>query len=281
MLFFSLYALSQDLIVTSNGDSINCKITKIRIGYVYFTFKHKDETRSTLLPESDIIFRQFSYFNKSEVPADKIIDRENFIHLRLSLNGGFSYETGKVDQNQDAAFIDYFKKLKSGYHFGADLTYYFLESIGVGAKYQRFMTSNSLDNIYIEDSFGNRRYGQLADNIKISFYGPSISSRLISANKKNCFLLSYALGYIGYKNNSVLVDEYLITGNTFGMDMDIGYDIGITDKLQVGLQISMFSGYLTSYKLNDGTTTETINLTKGNYESLYRIDFSIGIRFNK
>ncbi len=34
--------VAQDLIITSEGDSINCKITKVKNDFVYFTFKHND-----------------------------------------------------------------------------------------------------------------------------------------------------------------------------------------------------------------------------------------------
>ena len=56
----SLY--SQDLVVTKKGDSINCKITKVKKDHIYFTFKHKDEVRNTLLPLTDVKIHQFDYY---------------------------------------------------------------------------------------------------------------------------------------------------------------------------------------------------------------------------
>ena len=72
-----------------------------------------------------------------------------------------------------------------------------------------------------------------------------------------------------------------MTGSTLGISFDIGYDIGLSENLSLGFQLSVLSGTLFEYDWNDGSTTETINLEEGEYESLNRIDFSVGLRFGK
>ena len=134
---------SQDLIVTNDGDSINCKITKVKTDNIYFTFKHKDEIRSTLLPKSSVKTHQFQYYQTSEVPKEKVVGYENYQHFRLAVNGGYSYQTAKVAENVPSDFKDYIKELKSGYHFGGDLTYYFTEPLGFGIKYYLFKSSKA------------------------------------------------------------------------------------------------------------------------------------------
>ena len=103
---------SQDLIVTNDGDSINCKITKVKTDNIYFTFKHKDEIRSTLLPKSSVKTHQFQYYQTSEVPKEKVVGYENYQHFRLAVNGGYSYQTAKVAENVPSDFKDYIKELK-------------------------------------------------------------------------------------------------------------------------------------------------------------------------
>lgn len=272
---------SQDLIVTNDGDSINCKITKVKTDNIYFTFKHKDEIRSTLLPKSSVKTHQFQYYQTSEVPKEKVVGYENYQHFRLAVNGGYSYQTAKVAENVPSDFKDYIKELKSGYHFGGDLTYYFTEPLGFGIKYYLFKSSNSLDNIYVEDINGNRTYGKMSDDLTISFIGPTFSTRLLSHDKKNAFLMNLSLGYMGYSNDKVIIDKYKMTGSTMGLSFDVGYDIGLSENLSLGFQISFLTGTLFEYDWNDGTKTETIKLEKGEYESLNRIDFSVGLRFSK
>jgi hypothetical protein len=281
LIFVSNSIFSQDLIVTNEGDSINCKITKVKTDNIYFTFKHRDEIRSTLLPVSSIKTHQIDYFQTSEVPKDKVVGYENYQHFRIALNGGFSYQTAKVAESVPSDFKDYISELKSGYHFGGDLTYYFTEPLGFGFKYYLFKSSNSLDNIYLEDTDGNRTYGKMSDDLTISFIGPTFSTRLLSHDKKNAFLMNLSLGYMGYTNDKVIIDEYKMTGSTMGFLFDIGYDVGLSENLSLGFQISFLIGTLFEYDWNDGSTTETIDLEEGEYESLNRIDFSIGLRFGK
>lgn len=272
---------SQDLILTSKGDSINCKITKIKSDYIYFTFKHKEEIRNTLLSVSAIKDYRVDYFTVSEVPQHKIVGYQDYKHFRISLNAGFSYQTAKIHQSVPSEFRNYVNDLKSAYHFGFDLSYFFSEYVGFGLKYSMFQSSNSMDNIYIEDSTGFREYGKMSDDIKISFFGPMISTRLLSYNSKNALIISLALGYMNYQNDKILVNKYIMSGNTFGLSIGIGYDIGLSEDLSLGFEISAISGTLFEYKWNDGKSTEIVKLKNGEYESLSRIDFSIGLRFSK
>jgi hypothetical protein len=230
---------------------------------------------------SNIKTHHFDYYQTSEVPKDKVVGYENYQHFRIAINGGYSYQTAKVAESVPSDFKDYISELKSGYHFGGELTYYFTEPLGFGLKYYLFKSSNSLDNIYLEDTDGNRTYGKMSDDLTISFIGPSFSTRLLSHDKKNAFLMNLSLGYMGYSNDKVIIDKYKMTGSTMGLSFDIGYDIGLSENLSLGFQISYLTGTLFEYDWNDGIKTETIKLEKGEYESLNRIDFSVGLRFSK
>lgn len=280
-LFLTKAVFSQDLIVTDEGDSINCKITKVKAENIYFTFKHKDEIRNTLLPMSKVKEHQFDFYKINEVPVGHVVREENYQHFRIAINGGYSYQTAKLAGSVPADFKDYVKKLKSGYHFGGDITYYFTEPLGFGIKYYLFKSSNSLDNIYIEDGEGNRTQGKMSDDLTITYIGPTFSTRILNHDKSNAFLMNVSLGYMGYSNNNIIIDKYKMTGSTLGLAFDLGYDIGLSKHVSVGFQISVLSGTLFNYNWNDGTTTQTIKLEKDEYESLNRIDFSVGLRYSK
>lgn len=278
-LLLSNAMFSQDLIVT-DGDSINCKITKVKADNIYFTFKHKNEIRNTLLPLSRVKAYQYDFYKTSEVPEGKVVREEDFQHFRIALNGGYSYQTAKIAENVPADFKDYIKKIKSGYHFGGDITYYFTEPLGFGLKYYLFKSSNSLDDVYLEDNQGNR-HGRMSDDLTITYIGPYFSTRIFNHDKSNAFLMNLSLGYLGYSNNKVLIDNYKMTGSTMGLTFDLGYDIGLAKNLSVGFQLSFLTGTLFKYNWNDGTTTQTVKLEKGEYEGLNRIDFSVGLRFSR
>lgn len=83
-----------------------------------------------------------------------------------------------------------------------------------------------------------------------------------------------SIDYMRYSNDKVIVDHYKMT-------VGLSYDIGLSESLSLGFQISYLTGNLSQYEIDNGTTTETIKLERGSYESLNRFDFSVGLRFNK
>lgn len=281
IVLFVPFAQSQDLIVTTSGDSINCVITKVKNENIYFTFKHKDEVRSTLLPLEKVSYHATNFFQTGVVHKGKVIGYRDYQRFRFSINGGFGYQTAKVGEGVPSDFRDYIKKLKSGFVFGADITYYFSEIIGVGVKYSQFNSSNSMDNIYVEDSQGVRRYGRMSDQLSISFIGPTFSSRFLNGSKNRAFTLGMGLGYMGYNDDKVMVDNFKMTGSTLGTSYDIGYEFSISEKTNLGIQLSLISGNLFRYKWDDGTTVETIKLESDEYEGLSRVDLKLVLLFGK
>ena len=272
---------AQDLIVTNDGDSINCRITNIDNSNVHFIFIDGNEVINTMFNLSDIENFQYDFYEVSEVLDEDILGYYNYQRFRFAINGGYSYMTAKIAKNVPADHINYFKRLKSGYHFGGDISYYYYELFGVGAKSFVFKASNKMDDIYLEDSNGNRRFGKMSDDVTIFYVGPMASTRYLSRNKRNAFIVSMSVGYMGYSNDIVFIDKNKMKGSTVGMAFDIGYDIGISKNFSLGFQFSFLSGSLSKYTLSDGIITETVKLEKDDYENISRIDFSIGLRFGR
>lgn len=271
---------SQDLIVTNDGDTLNCKITKVKTDNIYFTFKYKGEIRNTLLPFANINKYQYNFFSICEVPEDKVIAYKNYHQLRLGFNGGYSYQTAMVLESLPSYLKNYLEDLKVGFHFGGELIYYYKEQFGFGLKYSQFRTSNHQDDIYYLDNGGNKIYGEMSDKITISFIGPTLSTRISTHDKSNVFLVNFSIGYMEYFNDKVFFEKYKMSGETIGLACDIGYDNELYENLFLGFNISFISGALTEYKWEDWSGVETVKLNEGEYESLNRIDFSVGLRLN-
>jgi hypothetical protein len=280
--FFTFTGFSQDLIVTNEGDSLNCKITKIEPDKIHFTHNHNGELRETFLPVSSVKVYQQDYFDKPDIPLAKAQNRGNYPRVRLAAQGGWSYRIAKTPEGMSSLLEEYVKDLKSGYNLGADFSYFINEGIGLGFKYNYYKSNNHMDDVYIEYDDGTMDYGIMEDNIAINFYGPGFYTRSLSSNHNNALIAAISLGYISYKNEAVFITEdFTIEGSSFGMVLDLGYDIGISDDMAIGLQLSFTLGTLSKLEVDYGSHTETIELDPDNYENLSRIDLSIGLRFNK
>lgn len=273
---------SQDLIVTEKGDSINCKITKIKPDYIHFTFKYENEIRNTLLPAGQIKFYQQNFYATPEVPIDKIKGTEgDYQKIRFGIYGGWSYRTAKVNKNVPSQLQQYIKDLKAGYHLGGDFNYFFSENIGLGLKYSIYRASNELNNVYIVDGSGQGRTGKVKDEITIHYFGPTISTAFSSSNKKCRFISNFSLGYLTYKDKVIIIDDFVLTSKTLGMLLDFGIDVPINRNSSISFIFSYTMGTLTHYDYQSNGITSTIKLDKESYENISRIDLSIGLRLSK
>lgn len=268
--------IAQDLIVINDGDSINCKITKVKDHNIFFTFLNNGKTVNTIIADSLVKGHVFKFYNTKFAKNSDL--RGQYQHFRIALNAGISSDLTRIDNSLATEFKDYYRDLKTGYHLGADLTYYFNRYFGAGLKYCIFRTSNEM-GIYMENENGIRRYGNLSDDIAITFIGPTFSTRYLNPRNKNALITGISLGYLKYANDMVLMDKFKLDGSSLGMIIDFGYDIGFSENFSLGFQIALISGTLTQVDVTNGTTTQNIQLDSGEEESLYRFDFSIGLRF--
>lgn len=281
LILASINMKAQDLIVTKNNDSINCHIDKVKEDYIYFTFRNNEDIEKTLISQKDVQEYKLKFYDEKKYLEKPIrIASEDFTHWRFAIQGGYSYHTSKLDKNILPEFRDYAEELRSGLHFSADGTYFFSKNIGVGLICSFFHSENSMPNIYVKDKFGNKTYGELKDNINILFIAPSFVYRYLHNKDKNTFIYKAGIGYSRYSNESVIVNSYELAGNSLGMLFDLGYEISLSEKIAVGIEVGYLFGNLSKLTIGDGKKKVTKKFEKDELMSLNRLDFSVGLRFN-
>jgi hypothetical protein len=282
VLFNQAYSKSQDLIITEEGDSINCLINNIDNSFYYFTFKYNDEIRETIIPKEKVTATQYNFYDFSELP-NHILARANGYSKKwmIRINGGYSYRVAKLHSDVPSNMVEYMKELKSGYHLSGDITYFISKGYGIGLKYSTFRASNELSNMFlIYDDGSHSRVGTISDDINISFYAPSIVFRLSNKKNTNDLVFTSSTGILHYKNEATAIDPYLITSFTLGYQIGLGYSIKTSEYMAIGFKVSYLGGTLVSLNIDDGSIVETVKLEPEYYESLSRLDFSVGFRFN-
>ena len=279
LLWGSVYA--QDLIVTNSGDSLNCKITKVKNEEIHFTYKHLGKIMSMRLRLDEIKVSQFKYFEVPEVPVEKVLAMENYPRIRIALNGGYAYRIARIDP--EIVYIskdltDYMKKLKHGFNYGLDFSYYFNKYCGIGIGYNAFQSKNKIENYDLISPY-YPLWGEINDNIRIDFVGAFLNSRLLHANNKNALLFGLGVGYIRYYDKGKAnYQDVIIKGGSVGLRGNMGYDISINKNIAIGFQFSYIFGILTQVKVYNGDYFETAYMKEN--ENLSRIDLSVGLRFN-
>ncbi len=265
LVFFPVFSFSQDLIVTQKGDSLNCSISKVKNDFIYFTFKHDNEVRNTLLATEDVKSYTYDFWEVPVLTDTEIKKPADYQVVRLALNTGYSYRTAPLADNISSSQLSYYKSLKSGFHVGGDISAFTSEAIGFGFKYNLFKSK------------GNSS-GDNNEKISIHFVGPSFTTRLLNYNKRNAFISNWSIGYMSYVDK--LYNGYeQVQGSTVGLAWDLGYDFKISEKTALGFQISLLSGVLNKVTYKEGMHVQEIELDNDEREGLGRVDFSVGLRF--
>jgi hypothetical protein len=226
--------------------------------------------------------RQKNYFLTSELPAN-YAHRDIFPRFRIAVDGGWQYRTAKVANEVDAEWQKHYEKMKSGFHYSAQAAYFFFENQGIDLIFSNQLFGNSLQAYSLDDKGHITGSGELSDKVAFNYIGANYLLRLFDSNKKNCWLFSMGLGYIGYNQRLLFnnVEDRKITANTLGINMAIGYDIGISENFGIGFKLTLMGGTFTNYKLTiDGKTTEE-TMPEKTAEGLGTIKLSVGWRFSK
>lgn len=198
---------------------------------------------------------------------------------RIAIHGGAGYRFGNIPAGIDANMRDYLKGLKWGFSYGADVTYFFGETLGAGVRFQNFHASNQAQGTFTFDD-GSSRSGTMSDKQDFWFLGPVLAYRVMDANAKNAFYMSFGAGYMGYHNNGKVVDPIIMNGGTVGTMLELGYDFSLSEHLSIGAALSLFAGTLNGYNLTYNGKTSNVRLDKDSRESTTHADLTIGLRYN-
>lgn len=197
---------------------------------------------------------------------------------RISLHGGYACRLGEM-VSVNWMLHDYMEKLRHGFFYGADVTGYFTESMGVGVKFSGFGTKISQD-VTVEYDGGRQESGLMSDNISIRYIGPMLSYRLLSHNYRNALIFNTGIGGLAYTDEVVLIDPFTIRGTAIGYLLELGYDFRVSDKVSLGVSVSSISGVMKKYRTDASGVWKTVILKEYERESLSHLDFSFGVRIN-
>ncbi len=200
-----------------------------------------------------------------------------FPKFRFALQGGYSYRLAKILSGVDKEFEDYIRGLKSGYNIGGDFNYFINEKNSLGVNISFSQAKNTMSGVALFDSYGNIiAVGDMKDDIRLFYIGPSYTMRSSSNEGKSYILGSFTLGYLSYKDNAYVVNtEIDIKGATVGLGISIGGDIIISENIAFGIQTSVLLGVL------DKIIVDGQSLDLNESENLSRVDISLGLRFYK
>ncbi len=191
--------------------------------------------------------------------------------LRIALYGGQSYQLATANLDIPADLNDYFFEMKSGQNIGGQIDYFFKESLGYGMTFQSFITSNKMEISEQEN---------ISDIVNISFIGPSFTARGLAYNKVSSFYTTVSVGYLSYVNSKNREESFEIYGHALGYSLGLGFDIGINNKLAIGLKSNLIIGKVNDFKNDNGLSVNMLYAEDGEYSSLKQVNFSLVLSYS-
>lgn len=276
--FFSEKLIAQDLIVTTQGDSINAEIIKVTedfIQYVYMDGKKVIRVKSN---KADIkSFRYIYYSQKRKVEYTFDLNKVDF---RLGFSGGASWGTDGPPEDATQFFKDYSRKVNSGWSYKIELNYFLKNKrIGVGGMFENFITEAKIEDVtFTNTQTGETRVGVLSDDVRIKYLGPLVTYHLDTKKENFTVYFGAGTGAVWYRNEFQRVDTSFASGSTVGFHLSASADLILMNNFMIGFELSATLASLSNVSIEDDNGI-TRNIDESN--DITRINLSVGIRFTK
>jgi hypothetical protein len=281
-LSLSVITYSQDLIVTRNNDSLNCKINEITNKVVRFEYQKSGETVNSVISRKQVLAFRENFFMKTENDTSLQTKRQTH-RFHVGVNGGIACRLGPVNSVIPLFYKDYYEGLRLGFTGGGDAAYFFNNHWGVGVEYNYFGTSTTSDSTTTQLYDGSTQTGFITESMRVHYFGSVLYYKLPVLYSQGSILCNASVGLTHFKEDlSVPGKKYQITSNVPGLSLGIAYETPINESLLFNIGLSMHAAYISKYKNSEGgESLGTINLESSKYINLTRIEVILGLKFIK
>ena len=252
-------ASAQDLIVTTNRDTISCLIIKMdSISVEYQIIKNGIKEKNTL-PRRYVTDFRIADKNAAN-PVNVTWSEPKISRFRWAFSFGYANRWGKDPESSGNANFDRLsQKLRNGISWENEIQYYFSQVHGIALNISGVHTSASESNVYIPD------YGQ-ANQCKmkqqIIYVGPAWA--ILQEADKFLWSASVSLGPLFYAE-TLMPDNFSakMTAVSFGMNCSIGGEYKLSPDWALGLKFGYTLGTASEFKVGGQTvkTDEPISLS--------------------
>ena len=291
---------AQDRIISTNHDTILCKIVSINNEHIRYELTNKDgSVTGKFMNLSQVMeYTRSVRQEKNSKPGKPKLSKpvsifENKWCLGLSIGGS---TMPRYFDNSSDALSDSYKKLKNGFHINAGAHYMLSNSWGIGAEYSFFNSSSSGD---MQTQYSPTEFITISEKTRqyINYLGPSVlfvqeldarrkftlneslsaGALFIRLEDQNTYPNVDNTGYTDVSNNS------LLTGSALAAKLGISAEYKLCSKVSVGLggDFIWCSLKKASYEAKSPNNSSSVtNQELTNALNLSRIDYSFVLRYH-
>lgn len=271
MLTASIHSVqAQDLLVTINRDSLNCKIGKLTDDFYPIEFRLDDELMTGLIHKDSVMLFRKNMFRS--INDYRLRPWYPTVSLDINVGGGQQFGQLRTGLTED------FKPKKGSFsdrnilYTGADLTAFVNKNTGYGIKYHM---RNMLDG-----------------DIRQNYIGPMIAYRLWDEERQNNWIIQFSAGYGRMVHNNAMIkigtkdpEPIRLIANTVAVDIALGYKMKLSQHLSSQLKLSVTMAYPKYVKifdyarLNPGGANPAPDIS-GYCQNMNSLNLSVGVGFN-
>ncbi|MFT4661531.1 MAG: hypothetical protein ACI8XB_001809 [Patiriisocius sp.] len=269
---------SQDLIITVEGDTINCAITYRNKNKIYYTSNVNKIYKSTSIRKKNIQKYEVSYYRDSITGEFDIVNIPEIQQFRAAFSLGYG-RAALINFSDVVDFAKFERDLQKGIQFSGDFTYFFTEFSGFGVVVSRFQPPESKNYLNIQYMARNYINVTAKDKMSVTFIAPSYTTRSVSYDNHRTVFLNLAIGYLRFKDEFEFLEKSTMTGNSLGLRGNFGFDQQLSEHLQIGIESSYLLGATGRVKLANDGKFNSIESSALRPIRLGRFDASIGLRY--
>ncbi len=294
--FIASQLLAQDLIVKTNGDSLNCLITRNENSYMHFnqiinhrlkrdslamatikTFKvdyyttkkavQKEEVKTVSVPKV-IHPVQSRTVNSPAYNYNSILTQNNTFFL--SVNAGLGLRLKDPSEKYGPQLKEYYQNLYSGLTLGAEAAYFINDYIGFGFQFSSFQSKHAVEAAIDTTGSGSYVFGTFSNDVSIVSVEPTFYLRTYSQNQKSIFIGHASIGTTMYSNEiDEIIYQYKESGNDVSLSIGGTYHYMIDKNFAIGASATYHIALINKLTYDDGL----IKFTSSYYpEDVSRID---------
>lgn len=291
---------AQDLLVNSQRDSLNVKVTKIERGYIYYMMAGSQEVVPyavnrvlTYRPDyySSLNQKPLSPIEtetlqetepKNDIPHNQHVDsRDSQVfqlnNVRLSGQVGLSRMLAPTDPELSKVEKEYIEGLRTGINYAIELDLFFHKFLGFGGRYSFFNVSNEMHEYTVTSSSGSAVKGMLADELFIHSAEAKLTGRFPIEHNRLIVYGYISIGRVWYNDKQHFGGyTYRLKAATYTGNSGIGIDFRIDETFGIGFQTSAMLGSIKDVNLEIGNG---YGHSVPGAQNISRLDLSLGIRW--
>jgi hypothetical protein len=295
ILFFTLCVFvisnkvkAQDLLILSNGDSINCKIVETVNNKTIYLIKENNTFAKRATNNYLIQKIEKSYYANTEKDYSKSLEFKNYTDLNSNKNKtqfnllfGVNYTNyfEMFRKDKIAKVNEYNSILSSSINIDAEMRVWVASRFALGVNYSYYTAEAVDDNFEVYDDFRNVYVKiTIADKIVIQNFSPTLYYRTNLLPDKYTLNMFAGAEYNRYRDNiKVDTEDAEVLGKSFGINFGASVERKFSKGMLVGMKVRYANSVIDKIDFLYNGDSQEIELAGYDKINLSRV--SVGVYF--